>query len=98
MLLDQLLDPSAPWADVLRHNFQMHKARGDLDSYVPRFLLWLAFGRPDLHVLWIPQMWREYHTAQKHEGNPRDCMLCCTERTQAPFDEWLFERLKAGYR
>lgn len=97
MLRDQLLDPSAPWAEALRHNFQMHKAKGDLDSYVPRFLFWLAFGRPDLSVLWVPQMWREYH-AEHHSGNSRDCTLCATERTQEPFDKWLFERLKAGYR
>lgn len=98
MLRDQLLDPSAPWADVLRHNFQLQKAKGDLDSHVPRFLLWLAFGRPDFHVLWIPQMWREYHEEQHHSGNHRDCVLCGTERTHDRFDEWLLERLKEKYK
>lgn len=104
---EQLLDPTAPWAQTLRDNFRAFCAdkkeqwpesvmSTELDAYVPRFLLWLAFGRPDMQVLWIPRMWREYHAACRHSGAYQDCVTCATERTQDPFDQWLLEQLKGN--
>ena len=99
---EQLLDPRAPWAQAIHAPYytlhaELEGRKEDPSAYTCRYLLWVALGKTDTFSLWVQQKWREFHDEQQHTVKKIDCVLCGTERTQEPFDNWLFDQLKEKY-
>lgn len=102
LLRDQLLDPTAPWAQTMRDNLHHYLTARDLPSQEPsefssRYIIWHALGYPGPFSLWIGDQWDQFLRADHDCAKPRDCWMRGSDSKQDLFDEWLFDQLKEKY-